>query len=203
MSGAVGTTVKTVLGLVLGLVVTVVLGAIYVSLKTPWSNFNLGGHFHPFGGWQGTGTLHSTTGGGDYTMWIQFELSPRPRSGRAPLLRGSAALCSPRGEYLPLNVSADALRGHGGDLTGVPLRVQMNRWSPLLLQGRDRNPQLEFYGTFGDDVLMLEDHGSLGMAFSPDGRLRESPAKTPSNPESTRVTLEKSTLSRLPEGCII
>jgi hypothetical protein len=176
----------------------------FVFLGTPWANFNLGGHFHPFGGWQGMGTLHSTTAGGDYTMWIQFELNPNSSSTtRGALLKGSAVLCSPRGEYLPLKIWVDALRRHGGDLTGVPLHVRMNPWMPLAIPGTVRNPQLEFYGTFGDDVLVLEDRGSLGMAFGPDGRVRESPATTLSSAERLGVTLEKSTLPRLPEGCII
>jgi hypothetical protein len=79
----------------------------------------------------------------------------------------------------------------------------MNRWMPLAIPGTVGNPQLDFYGAFGDDVLVLEDRGSLGLAFGPDGRVRESPATTPSSAARTRVTLEKSTLPRLPDRCII
>ena len=189
--------------LALGLLATVVGIGIVVSTSIPWSNFYLGGHFHPLGGWQGKGTLHSTTAGGDYVMWVELRLTPRARGAHGPTLIGSAVLCSPRGEYLPLNIWAQALRSHGGDLTGVPLHIGMNRWIPLARPDAVRSPQLDFYGTFGDDVLILEDHGSLGLAFSPDGRVRESLAKTPASAESIRVTMEKSALSRLPDGCII
>jgi hypothetical protein len=190
--------VTLVLGLVAGLAVVVIL-ALAVA---PWSNFFLGGHFHPLGGWQGTGTLHSTTAGGDYTMWIQLEVAP---SGRVagPTLTGSAVLCSPRGEHLPLNISGNALESHGLYLAGVPLRVQMNRWMPFALSAAVRNPHLEFHGTFGDDVLSLEDRGSVGMAFTPDGRVRESLPEAPPGAENIRVTFKKSTLSRLPDGCVM
>jgi hypothetical protein len=188
--------------LVVGLVVSVVLVAVLVLVCVPWWNFNLGGHFHPFGGWQGKGTLHSTTAGGDYTMWIQFELTARTRY-RGPTLRGSGVLCSPRGEHVPLNVWANALGSHGADLTGVPLHVRMNRWMPLAVLGAARNPYLDFHGAFGDDLLILEDRGSVGLAFTPDGKVRESPDTQPAGPENIRFTLEKSTLPRLPAGCVI
>jgi hypothetical protein len=181
----------------------VLIGVFVFVVYTPWWNFHLGGHFHPLGGWQGKGTLHSTAAGGDYTIWIQFEVTSRPRHRGDPTLRGSAVLCSPRGEYLPLNIWADALRAHGDDLTGVPLHVRMNRWMPFALSGAARNPQLDLHGAFGDDVLVLEDRGSVGLAFSPDGKVRESLANVPSSAENIRVTLEKSTLPRLPDGCVI
>ena len=187
--------------LALGLVASMVVLGIFVFLKTPGWYFNLGGHFHPLGGWQGKGTLHSPTAGGDYVMWIQFE-APAKTGTHGPNLMGTALLCSPRGEYLPLNFWAQALRNHGNDLIGVPLHVRMNGRVPLDIPGTVHNPQLDFYGTFGDDLLILEDRGSLGLAFSPDGRVRDSLATTPSA-ETVRATLVKSTLSRLPDGCTI
>jgi hypothetical protein len=122
----------------LGLVASVVGIVIFVFLKTPGWNFNLGGHFHPLGGWQGKGTLHSATAGGDYAMWIQFEPSQRTMTGSGLTLMGTALLCSPRGEYLPLKTSAQALRRHGNDLIGVPLHVRMNGWVPLAIPGTVR-----------------------------------------------------------------
>jgi hypothetical protein len=189
--------------LAMGLVATLaLLGFVVFGLAPSW-NFHLGGHFHPLGGWQGKGTLHSTTAGGDYTMWIQFELAQATRRGRGPTLTGSGVLCSPRGENVPLHIWANALRSHGTDLTDVPLHVQMNAWMPLALPGADRSPHLDFYGTFGDDVLILEDRGSVGRAFTPDGTVRESAAKAPPGAENSRVTFEKSALSRLPDWCLM
>lgn len=186
-----------------GLVGTVAIVGIGLFVLIPLWNFTLGGHFHPLGGWQGKGTLHSTAAGGDYTMWIKFEVTGRGRHGDGPTLMGSGVLCSPRGEYLPLDVWAYALRRHGSDLTGVPLHVQMRRWMPFALSDAVRNPHLDFKGAFGDDVLILEDRGSVRLAFSPDGKVRESLAKTSPSAENIRVTLEKSTLSRPPDGCLI
>ena len=199
-----GTTVRSVVvRLAVGVVATLALVGIFVLARTPSWNFYLGGHFHPLGGWQGKGTLHSTTAGGDYTMWIQLEAAPRNRFGGSSTLKGSAVLCSPRGENLRLDIWGNALRSHGADLTAVPLHFQMNQWMPLFLPGADRKPHLDFYGTFGDDVLILEDRGSVGLAFTPDGRVRESVAKAPSGVENSRVTFEKSTLSRLPDWCLM
>ena len=116
---------RSLVKLALGLVASVVVICVYVLLKTPGWNFNLGGHFHPLGDWQGKGTLHSTTAGGDYAMWIQFEPRASTTAGRGPTLIGTALLCSPRGEYLPLKFWAQALRNHGHDLFGVPLHVRI------------------------------------------------------------------------------
>jgi hypothetical protein len=122
----------------LGLVASVVGIVIFVFLKTPGWNFNLGGHFHPLGGWQGKGTLHSATAGGDYAMWIQFEPSQRTMTGSGPTLMGTALLCSPRGEYLPLKTSAQALplMSAPGTSPADPDDVEKGQAIPIVLDLR-------------------------------------------------------------------
>jgi hypothetical protein len=77
-------------GSLLVLAAVALAGGVFAYFVAPW-NFNFGGHFHPLGGWQGWGRFHSTSGGGDYDMWVRFERSPS-RNGCSRLSRHHARL---------------------------------------------------------------------------------------------------------------
>jgi len=54
-----------------------------------------------------------------------------------------------------------------------------------------RRPHLDLDGTFGDSVLNVEDRGSIGTAFAPDGSVRQSLANVPHSPENLRITFKE------------
>ena len=101
-------------------------GGLFAYFVAPW-NFNFGGHFHPLGGWQGLGRFHSASGGGDYEMWVSFEITV-PKRLQSPL-SGTAIPCSPRGERLKLKLSADMPRAtrRSGERAVAPLPARIGR----------------------------------------------------------------------------
>ena len=140
--------------------------AIY-ALLAPWT-FYYGGHFHIIPGWNGWGRLHSTAAGGDYYMLLR--IAPTTPGYRKSPIRGTAFLCTPRGERFRLSFGGSFLQKHGVDLRGVPIHLYMyNRPIFSSYFSADRNPRLDLYGAFGDSELVMEDHGSLANAFRPDG----------------------------------
>ena len=140
------------LGSLLGLAAIAIVGlavaGVFAFVVAPW-NFNFGGHFHPLGGWRGRGRLHSATAGGDYDMWLSFDVTV-PRRLRSPL-GGTAVLCTPRGERLVLKLSGDMPRDHGADLGNVPLHLYLHRLTPLATTIEARHPHIDLYGAFGTD----------------------------------------------------
>ena len=159
------------------------------ALLAPW-NFYFGGHFHLVPGWTGRGWIHSSAAGGDYYLWVSF--TPTTPGYRKSPLQGTAFLCTPRGEGIRLRFSGSMPRNHGTDLRGVPIHLYMANSSLAAQFDGDRRPHLDFYGTFGNSQLTMEDRGSLARAFRPDGTLygprdRNRPWKQ----ESTPVTLDE------------
>ena len=160
----------------------------FAYVVAPW-NFNFGGHFHPLGGWRGRARFHSATAGGDYDMWVSFEVTV-PQRLRSPL-SGTAVLCTPRGERLVLTLSGDMPRDHGADLRNVPLDLYLHRLAPLATTMEGRHPHIDLYGAFGDSVLNVEDRGSIGTAFGPDGAVRKSLANVPHSSENIHIIFKE------------
>lgn len=157
------------------------------ALLAPW-NFYFGGHFHFVPGWTGRGWMRSAAGR-NYYLWIRF--TPTTPGYRKSPLRGTAFLCTPRGEKFRLNFGGSMPAKHGADLRGVPIHLYLYNW-PLLNQfSGDRRPSLDLYGSFGKAELTLEDRGSLAPAFRPDGSLHVPRDRVPWTQESARVTLEE------------
>ena len=180
------------LGALLSLAAIAIVGfagyGVFAFFVAPW-NFNFGGHFHPLGGWRGRGRFHSATAGGDYDMWLSFDVTV-PGRLRSPL-KGTAVLCTPRGERLVLTLSGDMPRDHGADLANVPLHLYLHRLAPLATTMEARHPHIDLYGAFGDSVLNVEDRGSIGTAFAPDGTARQSLAKVPQSSENIHITFKE------------
>jgi hypothetical protein len=153
-----------------GLLGLALLGAVLFgglqALLAPW-NFTLGGHFHWWPGWQGSGVLHTRRSGGDYALWLR--LDPTIPGYRKSPLKGTAWLCTPRGERLQLLVHGDMPRRHGRDLTGVPLHLYMDHYFGAARFTGDTRPDIDLWGAFGDRVLTADDSGSIAAAFNPDG----------------------------------
>jgi hypothetical protein len=180
------------LGSLLGLVgiaaVAIALAGLFAFVVAPW-NFNFGGHFHPLGGWRGQARFHSDAAGGDYEMWLSFEVTV-PKRLQSPL-KGTAVLCTPRGERLVLTLAGDMPRDHGRDLRDVPLELYLHRLAPFASTIEARRPHIDLYGAFGDSVLNVEDRGSIGTEFAPDGSVRRSLANVPHSPENIHITFNE------------
>lgn len=178
----------TLLGLAAMAIVGLAAAGLFAFVVAPW-NFHFGGHFHPLGGWRGQARFHSATAGGDYEMWINFDVTV-PRRLRSPL-EGTAVLCTPRGERLVLTLSGDMPRDHGADLANVPLHLYLHRLAPLATTIEGRHPHLDLYGAFGSSVLTVEDRGSIGTAFAPDGSVRQSFANVRHSTENIHITFDE------------
>ncbi len=135
------------------------------ALLAPY-NYFLGGHFHWMPGWQGLARFHTATSGGDYVIWIRFD--PTTPGYRKSPLKGAAYLCTPRGERFTLDMGGSLPRHVGRDLTGVPLHLYMFRYTAAAQLSGDTRPRIDFWGSFGDRVLKLDDHASVAHAFNPD-----------------------------------
>ena len=192
-----GGCLRTLLGLAAIAIVGLTVAGVFAYVVAPW-NFNFGGHFHPLGGWRGRAQFHSATAGGDYDMWLSFDVTV-PQRLRSPL-KGTAVLCTPRGERLVLTLSGDMPRDHGADLENVPLHLYLHRLAPLATTIEGRRPHLDLYGAFGDSVLNVEDRGSIGTAFGPDGAVRQSLANVPQSAENIHITF-KQVAGALAPGC--
>ncbi|MES1207572.1 MAG: hypothetical protein ABUS79_16675 [Pseudomonadota bacterium] len=178
----------SLLGLAALAAVCLAVAGVFAYVVAPW-NFNFGGHFHPLGGWQGQGRFHSATAGGDYDMWLNFDVTV-PQRLRSPL-KGTAVLCTPRGERLVLTLSGDMPRDHGADLANVPLHLYLHRLGSLANTIEARHPHIDLYGAFGDSVLNVEDRGSIGTAFGPDGAVRHSLANVKQSTENIHITFKE------------
>jgi hypothetical protein len=159
-----------------------------IVVLAPW-NFYFGGHFHPIPGWSGRGWIHTARAGGDYFLWVRF--TPTTPGYRKSPLKGTAFLCTPRGEKFRLHFGGDMPRSHGTDLRGVPIHLYLYNWPLFAEFSHELHPEFDLYGTFGDSKLTM-DRGSLARNFRPDGTLvgprgRNGLWKQDSNP----VTLEE------------
>lgn len=157
-------------------------------LLAPW-NFYFGGHFHFVPGWTGRGWMHSPRAGGNYFLWVSF--TPTTPGYRKSPLKGTAFLCTPRGEKFRLHFGGEMPRHHGTNLRGVPIHLYFYNWPLLAEFARERRPDLDLYGTFGNSELIMDDRGSLARAFRPDATLVGPRDHWPWNQESTHVTLKE------------
>lgn len=167
------------------------------AFLAPW-NFYLGGHFHVLPGWTGRGWMRSV-GRGNYYLSVSF--SPTTPGYRKSPLKGSAYLCTPRGEKFRLKFGGDMPRNHGADLRGVPIHLYFYNWPLIAHFAGDRRPSFDLYGTFGNSELAMEDRGSLARAFRSDGTLYGRRDNRPWQQKSTRVTLEEDSSSAFMPSC--
>lgn len=185
--------------LVFLLVGVAILGA--DALFVPWA-FYLGGHFHLWPGWQGWGTLHSASAGGDYKLYVRFTPTPSGPPYLSKSLKGDAFLCTPRGERYHLRLGGGMPKKLPLNTVGQPLRLYAYNSSGLSQFSGDRRPQLDLSGVWGPTGPMMEDRGSLAKAFLADGTLRpkSDPAKYKST-ENIHVNFEEASTFALWPGC--
>ena len=195
-TGCLGCLWQVGLVLFLGVVLVTALTGLY-----PWA-FYLGGKFHIIPLWQGWGRAHAKSG--DYLIWVQFE--PTPQGSRMiphSNLRGIGYLCTPRGEKLRLHLGG-SMRPHLNLSTdGEKIGLYMDYWPALTGQFiGDRRPYLEFNGNWRNPNLVMDDHGSIGRGFQPDGTVyRGHEGNRPYMQEVVPITFSASPRSEFDKAC--
>ena len=146
-------------------------GAIFLLASTavfyPWA-FYLGGKFHILPYWQGVGKLHAKSG--DYVLFVRLE--PTPRGSGMYLetnLTGISYICTPRGESLRLSLGGGMRKYLSRSTDGEAIHLYMiyRPWNFQFIS--DRRPHLSFRGHWHNPDLVMDDDGSIGRAFQPDG----------------------------------
>jgi hypothetical protein len=150
----------------------------------PWA-FNIGGRFTPSTVWTGYGTLHSSTGA-TYGLYVRFWLTPYHGRGvgGGNNLRGSAALCTPKG----INYTYD-LRGN---IKNAWTTTEGKSTDLYLYVLKDEKPirGFDLHGVWRNRELVLDDKGSMRLSFQPDGSVAPKGWVTHSpSPEHASVTL--------------
>jgi Zn-dependent protease with chaperone function len=150
------------------LVLFIAVGVLYVALN-PWAFF-LGGHFHPFGFWQGWGRMHSTTAG-DYFLYVYIYPNMHTKGMIVPgdAVKGNARLCTPKGETYYLNLGGGMPFGYYVNSLGKPIHIYMYKYRTF---SPDDRPSLDLFGKWGSGELIADDHKTLAKAFLPNGTLR-------------------------------
>jgi len=183
--------------LALGVVLVIAITGIFY----PWA-FYLGGKFHILPMWQGWGRAHAKSG--DYLLWVQFE--PTPHGSRLIArsnLKGNAYLCTPRGEKLWMHMGG-SMRPHLNLSTdGEKIDLYMDYWPVLTGQFTgDHSPYLEFRGSWRNPNLVMDDHGSIGRGFQPDGTVYHGHGgNRPYMDEVVPITLTDSPYSEFDKAC--
>jgi hypothetical protein len=150
------------LGSITGLIVLVT--ALLVLLN-PWS-LRMGGRWTPALTWHGVGALHSSTGA---TYGFYMELWPYMSRGRGGYsgghqnMQGTAKICTPQGGMYPMTVSG-YLKNAWLDADGKPITFYLRS-----LKDAPTKLNIDLYGSWRGQELVLEDKGNLAMSFSADG----------------------------------
>src|ERR1700730_16730420 len=115
-----------------------------IGVFAPWA-FYLGGKFHITPYWQGWGKLHAKSG--DYLLFVRIE--PTSRGSKMYLetnLSGTAYVCTPRGENIPLKLSGDMPKHLNLSTDGEPIHLGMHYgpWNAQFVT--DHSPGLELRG---------------------------------------------------------
>lgn len=180
---------------VLGLIVA----AGIIAVFAPWG-FYLGGRFHPLPMWSGWGRLRSTAGN-DYVLYVQ--LQPEPGGSHVfsrSWVGGMAYVCTPRGEQIQLRLVGSMRPGLHTSFDGEAIALDLHYWQAFRsLFGADRRPSFELYGQWRNPNLVLDDRGSLAVAFMPDGSVNRGHLGTRSEPVT--ITLHEGSFSEFEGAC--
>lgn len=129
-------------------------------LLNPWA-LHIGGRPTPALTWHGVGKLHSSTGA---SYGIFLEVGAHLSHGRGGSnLSGTAKLCTPHGEIVPLTVEG-YLKRAWFDTDGKAVTFYFR--SPKDAQNKIR---FDLYGAWQGQQLALDDQGSMAMSFAADG----------------------------------
>ncbi len=198
--GCLGGLIRIIFILVLGVILVVLTTAVFA----PWGFF-MGGSFHPLAEWHGWGVMHSSASGGDYVLYVRMYPRPAGRGSRgAPHVRGTALLCTPRGERFTLTLGGDFDRSMYLSSDGKRAELYMYNRSGLARQyglNTDTRPGLNLHGAWHNPDLVLDDHGSLGYNFQPDGTVYTGHAVNRPWGKPVQITLHEGSESEFDAAC--
>jgi hypothetical protein len=163
-----------ILFLILGTLVGCVFVVAMERVFHPWS-FYLGGHSHMVPIWQAAARVH--TEAGDYTLTAWLWPARGGRTFNLPTVTGTGYLCTPRGERFYLRVRGGMPEKTGIDSNGKAMELRYFYRPPFAgFTGLyEQPPRLTLRGHWQNPELVMDDGGSLGAAFLPDGSLNKSP----------------------------
>jgi hypothetical protein len=175
------------------------------SFFTPWAYY-LGGHFHWLPYWQGWGRVTVASAGGEYVLYVQLEPSTRgSRILPAWHITGTAHLCTPAGEHFRLRLGGSMPFRLNEITTGEPIHLYMSNslgWKQNFTG--DHRPYLDFYGTWADRAIVMDDRHSLSNAFLPDGTVyRRHDRNRPLGKETADFTLTEGTYKDFEAACAV
>ena len=166
----------------------------------PWA-FYLGGNFHVLPYWQGWGRLHAKSG--DYLMYVFIQ--PTPRGSKMYLetdLTGMSYVCTPHGEKIRLTLGGGMRKHLNLSTDGEAIHLYMHRWSWNRAFITEHRPRLELSGHWLNPNLVMDDKGSIGRAFQPDGTVYSgSNAGRPYVTEIVQVTFVPGSYSDFASAC--
>jgi hypothetical protein len=139
-----------------------------MAVFAPWGYY-LGGSFHPYPVWTGQGTLQADSGA--YQIFVTLYPGTRSTLGFATL-DGLGVVCDPAGERFRMQLFGYIEDKHTPlDTDGEPVYLKLYYRPPLAsMVSPERRPRIEFHGNWRNPNLVLDDGGTIGSAFSADGR---------------------------------
>lgn len=156
----------------IGCIGTLVLGLLFVAafeaLFNPWA-YHMGGRFTLLT-WTGVGTLEGANGARD-ALYVRLSLAPRGHVSYSPYSRGpstftgDALLGTPQGAVQKFRLSG-SLHNAWLNAEGAPLTLGFR--TPY---GEKPREAFNLRGAFHGTQLVLEDRGTSGHLFQPDGSL--------------------------------
>ncbi len=181
----------------IGCLGALVLGLLFVVafelLFNPWA-FHMGGRLTPLTEWEGVGVLHGSNGARDalhLRIWLKARgMTVARNSTRSRgTFNGLAIVRTPQGETRRYTISGE-LRTTWWSAEGVPMSLRL--FGP---KNERPHPYFDLYGAFDGARLLLDDHGSSGRLFRPDGSIDPIGFQHRSTAEHpwVRVTLEPGT----------
>lgn len=157
-----GCLTRVVVILIFGCLLVLAIDAVFA----PWS-FYMGGSFHWIPMWQGWGRMHTSSG--DYLLFVRMQ--PRRGSRGVAHVVGDGVLCTPHGESLKLTMGADFERNMGTSTDGKHVYMWLHKRSGWFSISSDDRPSFELHGAWHNPEIVVDDHGTLGRNFRPDGTL--------------------------------
>jgi hypothetical protein len=145
--------------------------------------------------------VHSNTAGGDYVIRISIYPKTARHVGYTHV-RGSAWLCTPRGESFYMNLSGDFQKDLRLNTDGKTATFSMYNYGIKSKFTADHRPRLALQGKWKNPDLVLDDQGSIARNFAADGSLY--PPKSPARPNTAEVlpvTLREGSNSDFEAAC--
>jgi hypothetical protein len=161
------------IGCLPAMLIFLIVGPVFIMaidwLFAPWI-YGVGHRTRWLPVWAGVGAVQTPVGAYKVGIWF----SPRPSGSRilpSASVLGSGYVCTPSGKRYTLKVTGGASGRIWNDMDGHEFHLSAYHQPAFASVGGDRRPSLEFSGRWAGADLEMNDEGSLGRAFLPDGGL--------------------------------